>query len=123
MKNIIIIQHTQSAQHINGMIGSWDNWDLTEHGIEQAKRISERLSKEIKNDHYIMYSSDLLRAKHTFAKSHALCGYVLVNADITPPLRYQLFAKCARVRISFQKISGGILRLPHKWEQSILCSD
>ena len=65
MKNIITIQHTQSAQHMNGMIGSWDNWDLTEHGIEQAKRISERLSKEIKNDHYIMYSSDLLRAKHT----------------------------------------------------------
>ena len=26
------------------------------------------------------------------AKSHACCGYALVNAGITPPLRYQLFA-------------------------------
>lgn len=65
MKNIITIQHTQSIQHINGMIGSWSNWDLTEYGIEQAKRIGERLSMEIKNKQYILYSSDLLRARHT----------------------------------------------------------
>lgn len=26
------------------------------------------------------------------AKSHACCGYALVNAGMTPPLRYQLFA-------------------------------
>lgn len=65
MKNIITIQHTQSIHHTNGMIGSWTDWDLSEHGIEQAKRIGERLSLETKNKQYIMYSSDLLRAKHT----------------------------------------------------------
>lgn len=65
MKNIITIQHTQSIHHTNGMIGSWTNWDLTELGIEQAKKIGEHLSREIKNKKYTMYSSDLLRAKHT----------------------------------------------------------
>jgi probable phosphoglycerate mutase len=65
MKNIITIQHTQSIHHTNGMIGSWTDWDLSEHGIEQAKRIGERLSHEIMNKQYVMYSSDLLRAKHT----------------------------------------------------------
>jgi probable phosphoglycerate mutase len=47
------------------MIGSWTDWELTELGFEQAKRIGERLAKEIKNDKYIMYSSDLLRTRHT----------------------------------------------------------
>ena len=65
MKNIITIQRTQSIHHTNGMIGSWTDWDLTELGIEQAKRIGERLSAEIKDQQYVMYSSDLLRAKHT----------------------------------------------------------
>lgn len=65
MKSIITIQHTQSVQHTNGMIGSWTDWDLTEFGIEQAKRIGKCLSQEIKNERYIMYSSDLLRTKHT----------------------------------------------------------
>lgn len=29
MKNIIAIQHTQSEQHINKMIGSLGDWNLT----------------------------------------------------------------------------------------------
>lgn len=59
MKNIITIQHTQSPQHTNGMIGSWRNWNLTELGIEQAKRIGERLSREIKNERYVIYSPQI----------------------------------------------------------------
>ncbi|MCL2416255.1 MAG: phosphoglycerate mutase family protein [Defluviitaleaceae bacterium] len=65
MKNIITIQHTQSIHHTNGMIGGWGDWNLSEIGIEQAKRIGEKLSKEIDGSKYIMYSSDLLRAKQT----------------------------------------------------------
>lgn len=65
MKNIITIQHTQSIHHINNMVGSWTDWDLSELGVEQARRIGERLSMEIKEEQYVMYSSDLLRAKHT----------------------------------------------------------
>jgi probable phosphoglycerate mutase len=65
MKNVITIQHTESIHHTNGMIGSWTDWELSEKGKEQAKRIGERLAWEIKEKKYVMYSSDLLRAKQT----------------------------------------------------------
>lgn len=65
MKRIIAIQHPQSEQHVNRMIGSWWNWDLTELGIKQAHNIAKKLSAEITSDDYIIYSSDLLRTKHT----------------------------------------------------------
>ncbi len=84
MKNIITIQHTQSIQHTNGMIGSWRDWALTELGIEQAKRIGERLSVEIKNERYVMYSSDLLRAKHT---AEIIAGFLGIKPVFTDVLR------------------------------------
>lgn len=84
MKKIITIQHTQSEQHTNGMIGSWRDWDLTEYGIEQAKRIGEHLSQETKGEQYILYSSDLLRAKHT---AEIVAGYLRVKPIITELLR------------------------------------
>ncbi|MCL2320938.1 MAG: phosphoglycerate mutase family protein [Oscillospiraceae bacterium] len=84
MRNIITIQHTQSVQHTNGMVGSWTDWDLTEHGIEQAKRIGERLSREIKNQRYVMYSSDLLRAKHT---AEIIAGFLGIGLIFTDALR------------------------------------
>jgi len=65
MKNIITIQHTQSVHHTNGMHGGQGDWNLSELGVEQAKRIGEKLSKELKDKKCIMYSSDLLRAKQT----------------------------------------------------------
>ncbi len=65
MKKIIAIQHPQSEQHINRMIGSWYDWDLTEHGVMQAHNISRNLAAEIADDTYMIYSSDLLRTKHT----------------------------------------------------------
>lgn len=65
MRTIITIQHTQSVQHLNKMIGSWSDWDLTALGIDQANNIGKRLSSEINANEYILYSSDLTRAKHT----------------------------------------------------------
>lgn len=65
MKNIITIQHTQSIHHTNGMLGSWNDWDLTGYGKEQANKIGIHLHKEIKDKQYAMYSSDLKRAKQT----------------------------------------------------------
>lgn len=64
MKNIITIQHPQSLHHINGMVGSWTDWDLSELGVEQAHLIGENLKKELKTK-YIIYSSDLKRTKQT----------------------------------------------------------
>ncbi|MDR1687501.1 MAG: phosphoglycerate mutase family protein [Clostridiales bacterium] len=65
MKNIITIQHTQSVHHVNAMIGGQGDWSLTELGIKQADKIGENLALEIDGSNYIMYSSDLLRAKQT----------------------------------------------------------
>lgn len=65
MKNIITIQHTQSVHHTNGMVGSWTDWELTEIGKQQADNIGRNLKAELVGKDFIMYSSDLLRAKQT----------------------------------------------------------
>lgn len=65
MKNIITIQHTQSVHHTNGMVGSWTDWELSELGIKQANLIGEKLKKELSGQSFVMYASDLLRAKQT----------------------------------------------------------
>ena len=54
MKTIITIQHTQSVHHTNGMVGSWTDWDLSELGIEQAKRIAERLKSELSGREFVL---------------------------------------------------------------------
>ncbi len=83
MKNIITIQHTQSIHHTNGMVGSWTDWDLSELGVEQAKKIGEKLAKQLEGKQYVMYASDLLRAKHT-------AEIVAENLGITPIIRTEL---------------------------------
>lgn len=83
MKTIITIQHTQSVHHTNGMVGSWTDWELTEYGIEQAKKIGEKLKSELNGREFVMYSSDLLRAKQTAEN-------VAVQLKITPILRKEL---------------------------------
>lgn len=82
MKTIITIQHTQSIHHTNGMVGSWTDWDLTDLGIEQANKIGQKLAGQISQD-YVMYASDLLRAKHT-------ARIVGSHLGITPIFRQEL---------------------------------
>ena len=65
MKTIITIQHTQSMHHTNGMVGSWTDWELSELGMQQANRIGEKLKAELLDKKFVIYSSDLLRAKRT----------------------------------------------------------
>lgn len=65
MKTIITIQHTQSVHHTNGMVGSWTDWDLSDLGIEQARRIGRKLKEELAGRNFVIYSSDLKRAKQT----------------------------------------------------------
>lgn len=65
MKSIITVQHTQSVHHLNGMVGSWTDWPLSDKGKDQAETMGERLKKETEGKEFILYSSDLLRAKET----------------------------------------------------------
>ena len=65
-KIIYTIQHTQSEHHVNGYVGAWGNWNLTELGKEQAHKIGEWLaSHEHCDASFKMYSSDLNRAAQT----------------------------------------------------------
>ncbi len=83
MKNIITIQHTQSIHHTNGMIGAWTDWDLSELGKKEAYNIGKALKNEINPNNYIMYSSDLKRAKQT-------ADGVNIHLGMTPILTKQL---------------------------------
>lgn len=83
MKTIITIQHTQSVHHINGMVGSWTDWELSELGVKHAKNIGEKLKSELAGKEFVMYSSDLLRARQT-AENVGNC------LGLTPVLRSEL---------------------------------
>ena len=83
MKTIITIQHTQSIHHTNGMVGSWTDWELSELGMQQANRIGEKLQAELSGRKFVMYSSDLLRAKQTAENVGKYLG-------LTPILRTEL---------------------------------
>ncbi len=65
MKNIITIQHTQSVHHTNGMVGSWTDWDLSELGRQQADNIGRNLVDYVGDSKFVLYSSDLKRARQT----------------------------------------------------------
>jgi probable phosphoglycerate mutase len=91
MKNIITIQHTQSIHHTNGMVGSWTDWDLSELGVEQANKIGEKLAKQLEGKQYVMYASDLLRAKHT---GEIVAEYLGITPVIRQELRERNLGRC-----------------------------
>lgn len=64
-KIIITIQHAEAQHHLNGMIGGWGDWELTEHGREQAEELGEWLYKEGCAEGFHMITSDLKRAYQT----------------------------------------------------------
>lgn len=84
MKKIITVQHPQSEQHTNGMIGSLGDWDLTEYGIAQAHKIGQNLLREIGDEPHVLYSSDLRRTKHT---AEILSSYLHIEPQFSPLLR------------------------------------
>lgn len=66
MKHIITVQHPQSQHHVNGMVGSWTDWRLTEKGLRQAEAIAKHLKEIIPSGStFTIYSSDLKRTKET----------------------------------------------------------
>lgn len=83
MKTIITIQHTQSIHHTNGMVGAWTDWNLSELGKIQAGNIGRKLSRELRDKNFVMYSSDLARARQT-------AEIVGKQLGITPILRQEL---------------------------------
>ena len=69
-KTIITVQHTESEHHLNGCVGAWGDWPLTENGRKQAFAIGEWLAKNEdcgkgENKNFTMYCSDLTRTVQT----------------------------------------------------------
>lgn len=91
MKTIITIQHTQSVHHTNGMVGSWTDWELSELGVKQAKNIGQKLKDELADREFVMYSSDLLRAKQT---AENVGSYLGVTPILRQELRERNLGKC-----------------------------
>lgn len=100
MKSIITIQHTESIHHTNGMVGSWTDWDLSEIGIKQANNIGRNLSKELENKKYVMYSSDLLRAKHT---AKIIGKYLGIEPILARELRERNLGRCVGKSVKWLK--------------------
>ena len=100
MKQIITIQHTQSVHHTNGLVGSWTDWDLSELGIEQANKIGENLKKLVNGKQFVMYSSDLLRARHT---AQIVGSYLGVTPVLQPELRERNLGKCVGKSVQWLK--------------------
>lgn len=91
MKTIITIQHTQSVHHTNGMVGSWTDWELSELGVKQAEKIGEKLKAELGERKFVMYSSDLLRAKQT---AECVGKYLGISPVLKTELRERNLGKC-----------------------------
>lgn len=64
-KIIITVQHTESEHHVNGCIGAWQDWDLTERGRQQAFEIGRWLLCEDCHRGFSMFISPQLRARNT----------------------------------------------------------
>lgn len=84
MKQVITIQHCQSQQHVNGMMGGWNDWELTELGFQQARRLAERLAPELAGQSVKLLSSDLKRAAQTAAPLAERLG---LEVEYRPALR------------------------------------
>jgi broad specificity phosphatase PhoE len=100
MKTIITIQHTQSVHHTNGMVGSWTDWDLTDLGREQAKRIGEKLARELSGKDCVMYTSSLLRARHT---AEIVAKHLNITPIVTDTLRERNLGRAVGKSVSWLK--------------------
>ena len=91
MKNIFTVQHTQSEHHINGMVGSWTDWNLTEEGKKQADRIADQLKRELDSREIVLYTSDLKRAMQT---AESIASRFHVEPIVKKELRERNLGRC-----------------------------
>jgi probable phosphoglycerate mutase len=64
---VVAVRHAQSLHHVNGLTGGWTDTPLTELGHAQARRVAERLKRDLDGERVTLYASDLLRAAETAA--------------------------------------------------------
>lgn len=65
MRTIYLVTHPEAQHHVDGVVGGWFDSELTARGERQAERIADVLADRVGDQHVAIYSSDLLRARHT----------------------------------------------------------
>ena len=117
MKHIITVQHTQSVHHINGMVGSWTDWELTELGKKQADNIGRKLHDELAGKDVVIYSSDLKRAKQT---ADAIARHLGAEIILRTELRERNLGKCCGKSVQWLREN---IECPEKTVDDRLFSD
>ena len=79
MTRIIIVRHGQSLANAARRFAGHSDFDLSELGREQAKRVALYLEKNEKPD--VIYSSDLLRAYHTACPTAEALGLSVIKDE------------------------------------------
>ena len=65
MKELILVRHGESEQHVSDITGGWTDAQLTELGCAQAQATAKRLACMLKDHSLSLLSSDLARAAKT----------------------------------------------------------
>ena len=84
MKTLIMVQHTEAEHHLNGHIGAWQDWALTERGRGQAFRIGEWLKRETGGESFVLFVSPQLRARQT---AEEICKTLGLETHVRDALR------------------------------------
>lgn len=63
-RSVILVRHAESEHHIRKLSGGWTDTPITALGHEQARRVAQRLRRELPGPVRV-YSSDLQRAAQT----------------------------------------------------------
>ena len=83
-KPIILVRHGQSESNVDPLVGGWQNPGLTSLGQEQAKAVALRLSNELEDKKFVVYSSHLKRAHET---AKAICNELGVEPIVDEMLQ------------------------------------
>lgn len=62
---IYLIRHAESYGNIKGKIISTTDFELTEKGVEQSRRIGQKIAVELEREKIAVYCSSLARARQT----------------------------------------------------------
>lgn len=84
MTTLYAVQHCQSEQHVNGMVGGAADWPLTPLGLRQAHQLGRSLARELDGQKILLCASDLKRAQQT---AEVIGQYLQAPVATRPKLR------------------------------------
>ena len=85
MRTVYVVTHTESAHHVEGLVGGWYDSGLTERGRAQADAVADEMRRRIPDDASVtVVASDLTRAAEVAAK---IADRLEVGVILDPGLR------------------------------------